>query len=215
MANIEHKDITDANRHEPKGASTAPINSVYSSDGAGSGAWQKVANTNLDGISSNGAAGYFLLADGAGGFTFAPAAHGSVYFSNFGAPYVLAATTSYAKVAATTIVSGESIVVTEGTNCRLTYTGTSPIHLDVVFGATFDQSTGADKDVYIALYKNGVLLNGSEAAVTTVSGKKVLISVHKDVHVTANDYIEIYSKISAAANVNFYTINLMASTAGA
>lgn len=215
MANIEHKDIPDANRHEPKGAGTAILNSVYSSNGAGSGVWQKVENTNLEGVSSNAAAGYFLLADGTGGFTFAPAAHGSVYFSNFGTPYVLAATTAYAKVAATTIVSGESIVVTEGTNCKLTYVGAAPIHLDVVFGATFDQSTGANKDVYVALYKNGALIAGSEAAVTTVSGEKVLISTHKDVHVVTNDYLEIYSKISAAANVNFYTINLMASTAGA
>src|SRR5512139_3323811 len=103
MANIEHKDITDANRHEPKGASTAPVNSVYSSDGVGSGTWQKIGNTNLNGVSANAAAGYFVLADGAGGFTFEPAAHGSIYFSNFGAPYVLAATTSYAKVSATTI----------------------------------------------------------------------------------------------------------------
>jgi len=36
---IEHADITDAERHEPKGASTAAVNTVYLSDGAGSGAW--------------------------------------------------------------------------------------------------------------------------------------------------------------------------------
>lgn len=215
MANIEHKDITDANRHEPKGASTAAVNSVYSSDGAGSGTWQKVANTNMEGISANGSAGYFLLADGVGGFVFAPASHGGIYFSNFGAPYVLAATTSYAKINATTTASGSAVAMTEGTNCRLTYTGAGAIHLDIVFGATFDQSTGANKDVYIALYKNGALVPGSEAAVTTVSGEKVLTSLHRDVHAVANDYFEIYCKISAAANVNFYTINLMASTAGA
>lgn len=215
MANIEHKDITDANRHEPKGASTAPVNSVYSSNGAGSGTWQKITNTNLSGISADGTAGYFLLADGAGGFTLAPAAHGSIYFSNFSVPYTLAATTSYAKIAATTIAGGASIGVTEGTNCRLTYTGTAPIHLDIVFGATFDQSTGANKDVFVALYKNGVLVPGAEAAITTVSGEKALVSTHRDVHVTTNDYFEIYCKISAAATVNFYTINLMVSTAGA
>ena len=42
MANIEHKNITDAERHEPKGASTATIDQVYASDGAGSGTWREV-----------------------------------------------------------------------------------------------------------------------------------------------------------------------------
>lgn len=215
MANIEHKDIVDAERHEPKGASTAANNTVYSSDGAGSGAWQKIKNVNLDGITAAGTLGYFLLADGAGGFSFAPAAHGSIYFSNFGAPYTLAATTSYQKVNPTTTATGENIVITEGTNARLTYTGISDIHLDLVFAASFDQSTGSAKDVYISLYKNGVLVPGSESAITTTSGEKVMVSLHKDVHTTTNDYYEVYCKVSAAATVNFYTVNIMASTAGA
>jgi hypothetical protein len=38
----EHKDITDANNHEPKGASTALTRSLYVADGAGSGAWTQI-----------------------------------------------------------------------------------------------------------------------------------------------------------------------------
>ena len=37
---VEHIDIPDGERHEPKGASTATIDQVYASDGAGSGAWR-------------------------------------------------------------------------------------------------------------------------------------------------------------------------------
>lgn len=37
---IEHKDIPDGQRHEPKGASTAPAGSTYVADGLGSGSWQ-------------------------------------------------------------------------------------------------------------------------------------------------------------------------------
>lgn len=40
MANIQHRDIPEAQLHEPKGASTASSGSVYVSDGAGSGTWQ-------------------------------------------------------------------------------------------------------------------------------------------------------------------------------
>lgn len=51
MADLEHKNITDPNRHEPKGASTASLGTVYKSDGAGSGSWADplvtVKNQNL------------------------------------------------------------------------------------------------------------------------------------------------------------------------
>lgn len=43
---IEHNVITDPEIHEPKGASTAILNTVYRSDGAGSGDWEKVAPDN-------------------------------------------------------------------------------------------------------------------------------------------------------------------------
>lgn len=36
---IQHNQLTGADLHEPKGASTAAINTVYVSDGAGSGSW--------------------------------------------------------------------------------------------------------------------------------------------------------------------------------
>ncbi len=39
MADIEHKDITEANLHEPKGISAALAGAVLQSDGAGSGSW--------------------------------------------------------------------------------------------------------------------------------------------------------------------------------
>lgn len=212
---VAHSSITDPNIHEPKGAAAATTKQVYVANGAGSGVWQKIENQNLDGISSDPAAGYFLVSDGSGGFSFAPAAHGSIYFSNFGAPYTLAATTAYQKVAPTTTADGGSVVVTEGTNARLTYTGVGSIHLDIVFQASFDQSTGSAKDVYVALYKNGSLVNGSEVALTTTSGEKVVASTHRDVQATTNDYFEIYCKVSASATVSFYTVNMMASTAGA
>lgn len=42
MANIQHRDIPDAQRHEPKGASTAAAGTVYVSNGAGSGSWTNI-----------------------------------------------------------------------------------------------------------------------------------------------------------------------------
>ncbi len=39
---VQHKDVVDAERHEPKGATTATIDQVYASNGAGSGAWREL-----------------------------------------------------------------------------------------------------------------------------------------------------------------------------
>lgn len=39
---VQHKDIVDAERHEPKGASTATIDQVYAANGAGSGSWREL-----------------------------------------------------------------------------------------------------------------------------------------------------------------------------
>lgn len=44
----EHKDLTGAELHEPKGQSTAAINTVYVADGAGSGTHQKITEDSLD-----------------------------------------------------------------------------------------------------------------------------------------------------------------------
>ena len=39
---IEHKNITDPNIHEPKGAAAASVGQVYVSNGAGSGTWKRL-----------------------------------------------------------------------------------------------------------------------------------------------------------------------------
>lgn len=66
MANLQHKDIPEAQLHEPKGASTASAGDVYVSDGAGSGTW-----TTAEALGSGAApAGSLLIADGSGGLGF-------------------------------------------------------------------------------------------------------------------------------------------------
>ena len=45
---IEHKDLPDSLLHEPKGASTAAVGTVYVADGASSGSFQKLPITSLN-----------------------------------------------------------------------------------------------------------------------------------------------------------------------
>ena len=45
---IEHKDLPDSLLHEPKGASTAAVGTVYVADGASSGSFQKLPIASLN-----------------------------------------------------------------------------------------------------------------------------------------------------------------------
>lgn len=63
---VEHKNIDEANLHEPKGVSAATTGQVYVADGAGSGAWSKPEPKGADGAS----AGQIYVANGAGAGSF-------------------------------------------------------------------------------------------------------------------------------------------------
>lgn len=71
MAIIQHKDIPNAQLHEPKDAATASVGSVYVSNGAGSGTWIKAPSSSFKGLTGDGGvAGLRLKSDGTGGFIF-------------------------------------------------------------------------------------------------------------------------------------------------
>jgi hypothetical protein len=216
MANVQHSALTDPNLHEPKGIASANANELYVADGSTSGAWQKLSPPSLSGITSNGSAGQFLSVDGSGNFVFAYSAHGGIYFFDAVTPTVITYPSTYAKVNAVTTPLGSPVFITEGTNSRLTYTGTDTIDLDVVFNLSIDQSTGTNKDIQAAIYKNGTLVNGTQVIATCRSGEKLIVSSHGDVNMATNDYVEVYVKNNGGSgNVNVYSFSLMASTAGA
>ena len=45
---IQHKNIPDAQLHEPKGVATASVKRIYFADGAGSGEWRKISDKEID-----------------------------------------------------------------------------------------------------------------------------------------------------------------------
>lgn len=66
---IQHRDIGDGDRHEPKGASTAVANSTYTANGSGSGVWQKIKSLMFQGVVGDGGnANSKLITDGSNGF---------------------------------------------------------------------------------------------------------------------------------------------------
>lgn len=68
MSDIQHKDIPEAQLHEPKGVSTAADGRVYVANGAGTGSWIRVPDSSIDSeVSPSGA---YLESGGGGVATF-------------------------------------------------------------------------------------------------------------------------------------------------
>ena len=213
---VRHADLTGNELHEPKGISLAANNTVYVKTSGGTGTWKKIPPISLEGITANGTAGDFIVSDGSGGFLFASTAHGNTYFYNIASPYTLTVVgTGWQKINATTTAGGSPQLITEGTNSRLTYTGTNTVDLDIVFNMSIDQSSGSNKDIEMAIYKNGTVVDGSHVISTSKSGEKLVMSSHADVEMATNDYVEVYAKNhGGSGDINVYTMSIMASTAG-
>ena len=197
---ISHASISDPNLHEPKGASTAPNNTAYISNGAGSGVWSKIPTQSLAGVASNGTANQAAVVDGSGAFSLQWAvAHGFCYFFNSGTPSVITFPSTYTKVAPTTIAIGGSREITEGTNARLTYTGLSSRQAFIEAAVTISQGSGADRDIRLAIYKNGVLIPQSESLFTAPATHKHQFTTLCHTPCVTGDFFEAFIRNEGAS----------------
>ena len=189
----------------------AVVNTAYVASGSGSGTWKKIPIAGLQGISASGTNNQCVASDGAGGTKLVNvAAHGGVYFINIGAPNVITYPSVYTKIGPTTAAVGATPVeVTEGTNARLTYTGTPNRHMVVSASAVITQSTGANRDVRLAIYKNGVIVPASETITTALTADKKTLDTFVDVDVATGDYLEAYLKNDGASgDISVYVFKL-------
>jgi hypothetical protein len=209
---VQHSAIPDAQLHQPKGASTAAVNETIHSDGAGATTWEKVSPPHLEGITGNGSVGMHIDSDGAGGFSMDYLPHGTIYFTNYAAPYAQAWAAAYAKIGVTTTASGSPIGFTETTTNRLTYTGPTRPHFRVQWAISLDQATAGNLDISVAVYKNGALVSGSEGTFTSVPNIKVMLSGLTDVDLAVTDYIELWIwNRGGAGTINIYHMTMMVS----
>ncbi|WBF78161.1 hypothetical protein MEP402_gp41 [Methylophilales phage MEP402] len=172
---IQHKLITGADLHEPKGVASASNKTVYVANGSGSGAWSTVATDSL------------------------ALPKGKVYFYNTGSPYTLAHSGSTAKVAPTTVASGLGSLVTEATSARLTYTGTPTTVVKLDYDVSLSQASGADRDIMVSVHRNGSVIAGSQTVVTSVTGDLVQMAGSCFYNAATNDYFEIYAQNTGAS----------------
>jgi hypothetical protein len=98
---------------------------------------------------------------------------------------------------------------------RLTYTGTDTVPVSVSYSVSLDQTSGADRDLVIAIFKNGSVSNGHSID-TTSSGQKHNLSGVHTLTMATNDYVELYIlNNGASGNIRVYAMQINAIFAGA
>lgn len=196
MPDIQHKDIPDPERHEPKGVSVATVGQSYVADGAGSGVWRKQVVADMG--SGAETEGRYMTADGVGNVIWRSVARGQIYFVDVATPYTISTPTVYTKVDPATTASALSpVLFTEGTNARLTFTGVLTRHGILSASMSVSQTSGGTRVIQAAIYKNGAKINSSEQVVTTTSSAWSNISLIADTAIAPNDYFEVWALSSS------------------
>ena len=219
MATVVHSTLTGTDLHEPKGVASASANQVYRANGSGSGTWGKVGQLNLDGVSSTTTFGKFVATNGTGGFVLADTAHGTCYYATTTIPQTIGTITSTGTaLLISTTAKGTPQSITEGTDGRLTYTGTNSIDLDVVYNISFDITSSSNKNVKFYVSKNLALIQPeSTSYLTARSGEVCFASGHADIAATTNDFIYLFAAadVGDSFTLRVYSFSFMATTAGA
>ena len=204
---IQHNTITDPDIHEPKGVSTATSGQVYKADGTGSGAW---ASPLLG--QDTATAGQVFISDGSNSGSFAGIYKYSNVYVAFDAttPAYSLATTTSDQLLDPTFTQGENLGFTLETspNFRLKYTDDETISTVVNLTIATKQSSGSDKDCEWAVFKNGTEVPGSRVIRTLSTGGWGSITLTCATQFVTDDYIEIKTKASGSATVDYASIQL-------
>lgn len=162
MAVVQHKNITNADLHEAKGASAATVGQVLVAKGDGTATFQNISP------------------------------RGASYFVDLAVPYTLAWPDVYTKLGPVTTSTGANVEYTVSTSGRLTYTGTRTLLTRIQCNLSLAQASGANRELELALYKNGSLLVGSTIVVTTVTALKEQLTLLAEINLATNDYVEVF-----------------------
>ena len=179
---IQHKSIPDADLHEVKGAAGALIGKIPIATGAGTAPF-----------------GYANPI-------------GSISFINYAAPYSIVFPTAYTKVSPVTTATGVAVETSEGANARVTYTGALTSKFRITCNLSVSQTSGANRDIGIKLYKTGAALAGSEIFQTTTTGVIHLTTTIFDTVLATNDYIECYIQNKGASGdvlIHSFVLNFL------
>lgn len=208
---IQHKSIPDAELHEPKGIVSASSGSTYWADGAGSGAWEKVKSSRLEGLAGDGGiARLKVVTDGSGGFDlFRDYAFGKMHITNNSTPFALtaAADTTLNTASQYVLLTGSGAPFANGTGDGVTF---SVNKLTVNHSGVYDLNfwanlTGFPSNIARVAMKfkiNDTTFSDMKAVTKSNSnGDDGTLAACDFVQLSANDYIQLYIASDVTGNV--------------
>lgn len=136
---------------------------------------------------------------------------GECYMANNATQTTIVSTASYVKIAGTTI-AGQNINFTAAIPNRLTYIGIPNKIFRINCFVTISQPNGNNQDMYLALFKNGVLLTSSESNLSNTStNQKIPITSSAPVLLATNEYVEAFVRNATGTNnilVRYMNLNI-------
>ena len=169
MANVNHSSLTDPYLHEPKGISTASLGSIYVADGTGSGSWNH--------------AHHYV-----GGY---------VDFDSV-SPESQAITTVFSALNPTfALAESSGFTALSSPNARIRYDEPEAMIVTINFTTSMRHAAGGSRDVELALYLNGAIIQGAHTIQTTSNSEWNNLTLVGQVELAQNDYIEVWAKASA------------------
>jgi len=204
---IQHSAIPDADLHEPKGVAGASTGTVYKANGSGSGNWE-VPIAGID----TATAGEVFISNGSGSGSFAELNKYINLYAGFDATtpeYSLATTTSDQILDPTTTTGlNNGFTIDTSPNLRIKYTDSENINSFITVTIATQQASGSGKDCEWAIFKNGSEITGSRVIRSLSNNDWGSITVSTATALTTNDYLEIKTKVSAAATVKYASIQI-------
>jgi hypothetical protein len=208
---IQHRDIPNAQLHEPKNVNSALANTVYKANGTGSGTWTKVGSSSLQGVTGDGGIpDKFVLSDGLGGFKLGTAAaHGALTITNnlVNFPLIAVADTTFNTTSQYSLMTGtgspwaaENVFGVIPSVDRLTVP-VAGVYL-IYFWANITSFPSSTAKVSVRYRVNGGAFSTRKPMVKSAIAADMgqLVSIEMAT-LAANDYIQIYVASDATGNL--------------
>jgi hypothetical protein len=121
-------------------------------------------------------------------------AYGSLYYTeNTTATTFISAETYYILKADTFLTGSSNDVTTNPSTGRMTYTGTQNKHFHIVMNGSISSASN-NQTMLCTISKNGVPIGSPIERKIATSGDVGAFSVHADLTLSTNDYVEVYLK---------------------
>lgn len=219
---IQHKNIPDAELHEPKGVAGATANTAYFANGSGSGSWKKVGTETLAGLSGDGnVGGLKLLTVGSGGQLklVRDYAFGKMVVVDNAVPFAVTAAADPTLETASqyVLMTGSGVPFTNGTSDGVVFDGTN--RLTFTYAGVYDLNfwsniTGFPSNtakVAVRFRMNGTAVSPMHVwCKSNSNGDAGILSASDFITVAAGDYIQLMTASDTTGNIVFHNMNLTA-----